>query len=83
MGVSINMNKLYKNNVRLNDIQGVNRLLGRVANALVQDEITEEKARAIGYICNILYKSLQVGELEDRLQALEIAIEGDKVRGVS
>lgn len=69
------MHKLYKNNVRLNDIAGVNRLLGRVANALVQDEITEEKARAIGYIANILLKGLQVGSIEERLEVLEDQLE--------
>lgn len=65
------MNKLYKNNVRLNDIQGVNRLLARVTNALVQDEITEDRARTIGYICNILIKGLEKGDIEQRLEVLE------------
>lgn len=68
------MQAIYKNNVRLNDIGGVNRLLGRVANALVQGEIDIERARAIGYLCNILIKSLQVGDLEQRLEALEQAL---------
>ena len=74
------MNKLYKNNIRLNDISGVNRLLGRVANALIQDEITEEKARTLGYIANILIKGLEKGDLEIRLEELEKSV--DK-RGVS
>lgn len=53
---------------------GVNRLLGRVANALVQDEITEERARAIGYILNILIKGLEKSDLEIRLEELEIQL---------
>ena len=63
--------RLYKNNVRLNSPSGVNRLLQRVINALLNDEITEERARVIGYLCNILYKGLEVGELEKRLTELE------------
>lgn len=63
--------RLYKNNVRLNSPSGVNRLLQRVINALLNDEITEERARVIGYLCNILYKGLEVGDLEERLTELE------------
>jgi len=66
---------LYKNNVRLNTPQGVNRLLQRVINGLLNDEIEESKARAIGYLCNITLKGLEVGELEERLQDLESSIE--------
>lgn len=67
---------LYKNNVRINSPQGVNRLLQRVVNALLNDEIGEGKARTIGYLCNIVLKGLEVGELEDRLQELEKTIGG-------
>lgn len=69
---------LYKNNVRLNSPSGVNRLLQRVINALLNNEITEEKARTIGYLCNILYKGLEVGDLEERLTELEESL-SDKV----
>jgi hypothetical protein len=31
----------------------------------------ERRARAIGYLCSIALKALEIGELEDRLQALE------------
>lgn len=63
--------RLYKNNVRVNSADGVNRLLQRVINALLNDEITENKARTIGYLCNIILKGLEVGELEERITELE------------
>jgi len=69
------MNNLYKNNVRLNDINGVNRLLARCINAVIQDEITEDKGRTITYMANVLLKGLQVGDLETRLINLEDRIE--------
>lgn len=73
-------NRLYKNNVRVNSPQGVNRLLQRVINALLDDEITENKARTIGYLCNIILKGLEVGELEERLTELEKTFNDSKGR---
>lgn len=69
--MSKKVTKLYKNNVRLNNADGVRRLLQRLINGLLNDEITEGKARTIGYLSNILLKSLEVGELEERIAELE------------
>ena len=69
--MSKKVTRLYKNNVRVNSPDGVNRLLQRVINALLDDEITENKARTIGYLCNIILKGLEVGELEERITELE------------
>ena len=69
--MSKKVTKLYKNNVRINNPDGVRRLLQRVINSLLNDEISENKARAIGYLCNITLKSLEVGELEERITELE------------
>ena len=69
--MSKKVTRLYKNNVRINDADGVRRLLQRTINALLDDEISESKARAIGYLCNITLKSLEVGELEERITELE------------
>ncbi len=66
------MNKrLYKNDVRVNTSGGVNRLLQRVINALLKDEIKERKARTIGYLCNIILKGLEADELTKRVEELE------------
>lgn len=69
---------LYKNDVRLNSPQGVNRLLSRVANALIQDEIPESRARAITYVCTVILRSQELGELEERLIELEEAIKDEQ-----
>ena len=69
--MSKKVTRLYKNNVRVNSPDGVNRLLQRVINALLDDEITENKARTIGYLCNIILKGLEVGELDERITELE------------
>ena len=66
---------IYKNNVRLNNPQGVNRLLQRVINALIQGEIEESKAKTVGYLCNIVLKSLEAGELQERIENLERQVE--------
>ena len=62
---------MYKNNVRMNDISGVNRVIQRTINALIQGDIEEGLARSIFYGCNILYKGLQIGDIEARLEELE------------
>lgn len=69
-----NLTPLYKNDVRINDVRSVNRLLQRVTNALLKDEITEAKARTIGYIANIMLAGFKAGELEDRIIELETQI---------
>lgn len=66
---------IYKNNVRINSPQGVNRLLQRVINALIQGEMEEDKARTIGYLCNIVLKSLEAGELQERIEEIERQVE--------
>lgn len=76
--MSKKVTRLYKNNVRINDADGVRRLLQRTINALLDDEISESKARAIGYLCNIMLKAFEVGELEERLTELEEML-SDKV----
>lgn len=65
------MGKLYKNRVRLNNPRAVCRLLARVVNGVLHDEISEEKARVVGYLCNSLLKGFEVGDLENRLSELE------------
>ncbi len=62
---------LYKNDVRISDVRSINRLLQRVVNSLLKDEITEGKARTIGYIANIMITGFKAGDLEDRLTELE------------
>ncbi|MDW5299537.1 MAG: hypothetical protein SA378_05295 [Sedimentibacter sp.] len=77
------MDKLYKNFIRVNTVSGVNKLLQRVINALIQDEITESKAKTIGYLANIMLKGLEVGELEDRINKIELDMKSQEIRRIS
>lgn len=63
------MQKKY--NYRLNTIKGVNRFLQRIIIDLANDNITESKARALGYLCNIRLLGFEKEDIEQRLTELE------------
>ncbi len=63
--------KIYKNKVRLDNPRAVHRLLARTANMLIADEISETKARALGYLASIMQRGFEVVDIEQRLAALE------------
>lgn len=66
---------IYKNNIRLTTTNQVRVMLSRVANALIQDKISEDKARALVYLSNTLLNSIKQTDLEQRLEELEAMIE--------
>lgn len=63
------MQKKY--NYRLNTIKGVNRFLQRIIVDLANDNITESKARALGYLCNIRLLGFEKEDIEQKLTELE------------
>ena len=63
--------------VRLNKPQGVTRLLQKVANALIQGTIEQDRAKSITYVCNTLLQSQKLGDLEARLEDIEASIKGE------
>lgn len=64
MGVlSVNIKKMTR--LRLNDIKSINNLMARTVNSLIAGNLSEDEARAIGYLANILYKGI---EQEDKLE---------------
>lgn len=65
----MNIKKMTR--LRLNDIKSVNNLLARTINSLIAGNVTEDEARTIGYLANILIKGLEKGDLEARLEELE------------
>ncbi len=67
----IEIKEIYKRDTRLNSPQGVNRLMQRVINMLLKGDIEKDIAHEIGYLCNILYKGLSIGDLEQRITELE------------
>lgn len=64
--------------LRLNSTSSVNRLLARTINSLIDETISESNARAIGYLAGVLLKGLTQGDLEERLESLENAMEERK-----
>ena len=57
--------------IRLNKPVDVRRLISRTINELREDTLSENKARAIGYLCNCLLKAMETTELAERLEKLE------------
>jgi hypothetical protein len=62
--------KMYRNKIRLNKPSDVQKLLARIANMLIDDEITEGKARAIGYLCQIMFRGFETIDLQEQINEL-------------
>ena len=70
--------KVYRNKIRLENSRQVQRLLARTINLLNDGELSEGKAKTIGYLSGILLKSFETIDLEERLRQLEQQIENKK-----
>ena len=57
--------------VALKSVSDVLLLLEDTINRVRTDPITHQKANCVGYLANIALKALEVGNLEERLSALE------------
>lgn len=66
-GKRSNHNGLYS----IGGVGDIQRALEDALNDVSGLENSHARARTIGYICQILLKALEVGELEKRLEALE------------
>jgi len=62
---------IYRNKIRLENPQAVQRLLARTINLLNDGSISENRAKAIGYLSNILLQSFETVDFENRLKKLE------------
>ena len=56
---------------RLKSLNDVRRFLSSVTNQLNSGEITESRARTLGYLCSILQQVIQNSDLEARIDELE------------
>lgn len=63
--------KMYRNKIRLSKPKEVQKLLGRTVNMLIDDEITEGKARSKGYLCQIMLKGFETIDLQDQIIQLQ------------
>ena len=64
-------NQKSKYDIRLNKPEDVRRLISRTINELKKDELSEGKAKTIGYLCNILLNAMESTELAKRIEELE------------
>lgn len=60
-----------RRSIRLRSASDVNRLLARIINNLLRNEVEESKAGKIGYLSNIMIKSFEVSDIEKRIAVLE------------
>lgn len=56
---------------RMKSAGDVHHFLARIIRELYRGEIEESRASKIGYLCNILLKAIDEGDLEKRIAALE------------
>jgi len=57
--------------VRLQTASDIRRLLAKMINGTLRDEVSSDKLRAISYATSMLLKSVELGELTDRLEKIE------------
>lgn len=57
--------------VRLNSPQAIRRLLSKLINQAINGEIDVDLLRGVTYAASMVLKSLETGELSERLKAIE------------
>ncbi|WP_071461359.1 hypothetical protein [Bacillus massilinigeriensis] len=62
----------FTKNIRLNRPQDIRRMVGKVINILLQDgEMTIDKAKTIATLSNTALKSMELGDLVERMNKIE------------
>lgn len=61
----------YKTDVRFESAGDVRRFMSRIINLRANDLMDSYTSRDLGYLCNILLKSIELSSLEDRLTYIE------------
>lgn len=62
----------FTKNIRLNRPQDIRRMVGKVINILLQDgEMTIDKAKTIATLSNTALKSMELGDLAERMNKIE------------
>ena len=66
--------------IRLRSVEAVQKLLERTVADTLAQENSAQRSRTLGYLAGLALKALEVGELEERLTALEMSM---TVKGAS
>ena len=64
-----------KKHIRLNSARDAHKLLSKMINERRRKEIDGQECRDIGFMLRILLDCLEAGELEDRVEKLELLLE--------
>lgn len=67
---------------RIRTAGDVTSLLSDIIGQILRGELDSRTANAVGYLCNVLLKSIQVGESEERLARLEMSVRPGAVLGL-
>jgi len=59
---------------RLKSLEDTRRFLSDIINALNRDDLELNKAKGLGYLCQILAKVIEGDSIESRVAALEEAL---------
>ena len=70
--------KSRKRNIYVQSVGDVKRLMNNVINELRNGEIDSKSANAIGYLANIILKTIEVEDVERRILELD-----EKVKSIS
>ncbi|MCM3364742.1 hypothetical protein ACTQ5K_22490 [Niallia sp. Sow4_A1] len=73
------MNKHFTKDIRINKPQDIRRMLAKVINILLKDgEMTIDKAKTIATLSNTALKSMELGDLAERINKLEKIYENEE-----
>jgi predicted nucleic-acid-binding protein len=73
------MNRHFTKKIRINKPQDIRRMIAKVINILLQDgEMTIDKAKTIATLSNTALKSMELGDLADRLNKIEELLENQE-----
>jgi hypothetical protein len=60
-----------KNQIRFKSLLDIRRFMARILNDLDADNISDSKAKTLGYLCSVLRDIIKDSELESRILKLE------------
>ena len=66
---------------RLKKVDDVRKLLGDSINRFLGEELTVEELRCLAYSCNVLSGIISAGDLEKRVEQLELSLKGETNEG--
>lgn len=67
-----------KRGIRLKTALDIQRFLAKIINGVFRDEVDTLKGTKLAYICNVMLKSQELGQMEERMEERIKALEQGK-----